>query len=1203
VKPPQLPPGVTQKDVDLFKETREKANATTSLLPSGTPFVTSPSLAMSSQGRCPAAIEFGKYEIQTWYSSPFPQEYARLPKLFLCEFCLKYTKSKAVLERHQDKCTWRHPPATEIYRCGDLSVFEVDGNVNKIYCQNLCLLAKLFLDHKTLYYDVEPFLFYVLTKNDKKGCHLVGYFSKEKHCQQKYNVSCIMTMPQYQRQGFGRFLIDFSYLLSKREGQPGTPEKPLSDLGRVSYYAYWKSVVLEYLNEHRSVKLKLTDISKETGMYCHDVALALQLLGFVRCVSTESGKKAVLCVDWSKVDSHAERVSKSKTRIKIDVECLRWTPLLTPTVNPFREEKSDGEKESTPAETADIVVPQPEKIIIETQQGVKLKKGRKRKISSAPKTPKASKPDPKPVPVTPANNQNKEEVEITSSGRRRTRPSKYNETTFADVKPKVHENNKRKRNETVEPEVIEKKMKIEPEVKLVKCDDEVAKMQANREAQRPKRNAGQNKEKVAGERWSQRRVKKQQEKKEEVAEEKEEKEEKEVEEEKPAEVEAVASPPATAKTPKPRKKRPFVKTKTKKQLTIPEIMKNKLQQRESESESLLSEKSEDEDADKKDASAVNEKVEVRVKSSKHSTRISAEEDSSAEADDEMEKDELAPKVFEVSPTTKYKLPKNSPAKETVRKDAPPPMAEEKSEVSEPEKVKEKPKSPIFSSTTSESETEIDGQKIKTIHKEILEITKQNQIKQEEVTTKTEEKVEVKPVEVSSQKDEEVASVVDKSVEFDAKSSDMDIEKIDDDRNKIVVQQPPPPPPPPKEQPSPKVVEEKPKIEPEPEPPKIEPEPVVEEKKVEQKPPPTPPPENVPVIMEKKPPKTEVIQAVPEPPIPEVKTVVPAQNEIKPKEKDKEVSCKAQIAPKTEIKPKHEEKQRHHDKPKPPKVHVDNETILAKTDFGMAAPQNYHHMPPQAQYNQWQWGLPWEKPIYYEHSKREYPAYPPMPLQFPPLEMLPKQQSCEKEKLKAHRHESKQSSGKASKESKSEKTSPKKEEKAAKVRSSNELDTKNASCSVQKPSPEKKKAESHEEKIESAEALQQQAQQLQQQQQQQMTTNPSIKHTPPTPSSTDIPSMGVYTPDSTTNSVHSLHYGQCDLDVAQLGLESPASISSDMASQNSVEPVRPPSVLPVSAAQQPQTNYDCTVQHNLQQSGLQVRFNTHNGGNKNGVMRG
>jgi hypothetical protein len=29
------------------------------------------------QSRFPPCIEFGKYEIQTWYSSPYPQEYAR----------------------------------------------------------------------------------------------------------------------------------------------------------------------------------------------------------------------------------------------------------------------------------------------------------------------------------------------------------------------------------------------------------------------------------------------------------------------------------------------------------------------------------------------------------------------------------------------------------------------------------------------------------------------------------------------------------------------------------------------------------------------------------------------------------------------------------------------------------------------------------------------------------------------------------------------------------------------------------------------------------------------------------------------------------------------------------------------------------------------------------------------------------------------
>jgi hypothetical protein len=70
------------------------------------------------------------------------------------------------------------PPGKEIYRKGTLSIWEVDGNYHKIYSQNLCLLAKLFLDHKTLYFDVEPFLFYILCEVDKHGAHLVGYFSK-----------------------------------------------------------------------------------------------------------------------------------------------------------------------------------------------------------------------------------------------------------------------------------------------------------------------------------------------------------------------------------------------------------------------------------------------------------------------------------------------------------------------------------------------------------------------------------------------------------------------------------------------------------------------------------------------------------------------------------------------------------------------------------------------------------------------------------------------------------------------------------------------------------------------------------------------------------------------------------------------------------------------------------------------------------------
>ncbi|XP_063895293.1 histone acetyltransferase KAT6B isoform X3 [Helicoverpa armigera] len=440
----RLPAGVTEGDAELFNAALSAAGADggAALVPAGAGAATAAGAAppgadtpaaAAAPPRCPSAIEFGQWEIATWYSSPFPQEYARLPKLFLCEFCLKYAKSRAVLFRHLDKCLWRHPPATEIYRCGDISVFEVDGNANKIYCQNLCLLAKLFLDHKTLYYDVEPFLFYVLTKNDSKGCHLVGYFSKEKHCQQKYNVSCIMTMPQYQRQGYGRFLIHFSYLLSKEEGQPGTPEKPLSDLGRVSYHAYWKSVILEYLYDHKDKPFTFEDIAHTTGMHMNDIAVTFQLLGFIRHIPNDETTKLGLCIDWNKVDNHMNKV-KSKPRLEIDPECLRWTPLLAPTVNPFRspeEASGDQETENDDAEC---------------------------KTESEDTATECETPAPKDEPAvkTNADSETPEPpVEVTSSGRRRTRPLKYSETTYQttptladgtrkrrrDVSRKISENN------------------------------------------------------------------------------------------------------------------------------------------------------------------------------------------------------------------------------------------------------------------------------------------------------------------------------------------------------------------------------------------------------------------------------------------------------------------------------------------------------------------------------------------------------------------------------------------------------------------------------------------------------------------------------------------------------------------------------------------------------------------------------------------
>ena len=125
-------------------------------------------------------VQIGRYEIDTWYFSPYPEEYGKQPKLWICEYCLKYMRLEKTYRYHCGQCVQRTPPGKEIYRKGTLSIFESDGKDFKLYCQNLCLLAKLFLDHKTLYFDVEPFLFYILCEVDKQGAHIVGYFSKEK---------------------------------------------------------------------------------------------------------------------------------------------------------------------------------------------------------------------------------------------------------------------------------------------------------------------------------------------------------------------------------------------------------------------------------------------------------------------------------------------------------------------------------------------------------------------------------------------------------------------------------------------------------------------------------------------------------------------------------------------------------------------------------------------------------------------------------------------------------------------------------------------------------------------------------------------------------------------------------------------------------------------------------------------------------------
>lgn len=295
-------------------------------------------------------IEMGEHLIEAWYFSPYPQELidSALHEedekteciIFLCDLCLESFGKRSQLIRHRGtpgKCPISHPPGNEIYRSGSLSFFEIDGHKQKTYCRRLCLLSKLFLDHKTLFYDVDPFLFYILAENSSRGSRILGYFSKEKESLEKYNLACILTLPQHQRKGFGRLLIEFSYELSKREGRIGSPEKPLSDLGLLSYRSFWSEVLVGILKQFHDGKdgssapkkqsttpviseVSIDQLSTMTSFTTDDIIHTLQAIDALRY---HRGQHIIVLSekmldDWEKL--------QKKIKCRIDPKCLQWTP-------------------------------------------------------------------------------------------------------------------------------------------------------------------------------------------------------------------------------------------------------------------------------------------------------------------------------------------------------------------------------------------------------------------------------------------------------------------------------------------------------------------------------------------------------------------------------------------------------------------------------------------------------------------------------------------------------------------------------------------------------------------------------------------------------------------------------------------------------------------------------------------------------------
>jgi len=136
--------------------------------------------------------------------------------------------------------------------------------------------------------------------------------------------ACILTFPAHQRKGYGRFLIAFSYELTKKEEKVGSPEKPMSDLGQQAYKPYWTSTIVDFLlNQSDESSLSIMDISKKTSIMAEDIVFTLNQLGILKIINGVY----FIAAERSLLQRLAKRYPVKEPRV--DPTRLHWTPFLT----------------------------------------------------------------------------------------------------------------------------------------------------------------------------------------------------------------------------------------------------------------------------------------------------------------------------------------------------------------------------------------------------------------------------------------------------------------------------------------------------------------------------------------------------------------------------------------------------------------------------------------------------------------------------------------------------------------------------------------------------------------------------------------------------------------------------------------------------------------------------------------------------------
>ncbi|PLW06953.1 hypothetical protein PCASD_25903 [Puccinia coronata f. sp. avenae] len=191
-------------------------------------------------------------------------------KLYVCDGCLRYLFSADAYLQHKMRCAVTHPPGRKVYQSGNLIIREVDGSSAKLYCQCLCLFGKLFIDHST----------YSSTWRASTSTSLRTWRKMRGR----------VTLPPYQKKGYGTLLIEFSYELDRFEADReaghimrrsaqkmmlGTPKGPCRPWALVGISAFGPPCWRRRRMGRAGIEITLEEISCSTRIRPDDVAFAL----------------------------------------------------------------------------------------------------------------------------------------------------------------------------------------------------------------------------------------------------------------------------------------------------------------------------------------------------------------------------------------------------------------------------------------------------------------------------------------------------------------------------------------------------------------------------------------------------------------------------------------------------------------------------------------------------------------------------------------------------------------------------------------------------------------------------------------------------------------------------------------------------------------------------------------------------------------